>query len=94
MPCDGVFVDIKKSPPENVKAAKGPTFIERYKIYKKFFESSADKRIVSFTNPFPSLQSHPQFRTFKTAIKIIRFRSLTGTKLKICKNLPGHPNIR
>ena len=40
MPCQGIFADVKKSAPENITAENPEIFLERYKSFKKFFETS------------------------------------------------------
>ena len=40
MPCEGVFVDVKELPPSKVENENDEIFIELYKNYKKFFETS------------------------------------------------------
>ena len=39
-PCEGIFADVKKLPPADIKKENTDMFIERYKNYKKFFEPS------------------------------------------------------
>ena len=39
-PCEGIFADVKKLPPVDIKKENTDMFIERYKNYKKFFEPS------------------------------------------------------
>ena len=40
MPCQGIFADVKKSAHENITAENPEIFLERYKSFKKFFETS------------------------------------------------------
>ena len=40
VPCKGLFADVKKLPPKNVQDEQDELFLERYKNYKRFFESS------------------------------------------------------
>ena len=40
MPCEGVFVDVKELPPLKVENENDEIFIELYRNYKKFFETS------------------------------------------------------
>ena len=38
VPCEGIFVDVKELPSENVTAEQEELLLERYKNYKKFYE--------------------------------------------------------
>ena len=39
MPCKGIYVDLKKLPADNMTIGDAEMFIERYKNYKKFYET-------------------------------------------------------
>ena len=38
VPCEGIFVDVKELPSENVTAVNEELLFERYKNYKHFYE--------------------------------------------------------
>ena len=42
MPCNGIYVDVNKLPSENMMIKNTAMFIERYKNYKKFYETCID----------------------------------------------------
>ena len=48
MPCQGIFADVKKSAPENITAENPEIFLERYKSFKKFFETSEGMIIIPY----------------------------------------------
>ena len=37
-PCEGIFADVRKLPPENITVENREFFVEKYKYYKRFFE--------------------------------------------------------
>ena len=43
VPCEGIFADVKVLPSKNVTSERDKMFLQRYKNYKKFYESSESK---------------------------------------------------
>ena len=42
-PCEGIFVDVKRDDPEKINNTEYDIFLQKYKNYKKFFETSEGK---------------------------------------------------
>ena len=38
VPCEGIFADVKRLPPENITALNTAIFMERYKLYKRYLD--------------------------------------------------------
>ena len=45
VPCEGIFADVKVLPPKNVTSERDKMFLQRYKNYKKFYESSDSRHL-------------------------------------------------
>ena len=49
-PCEGIFVDVKRDDPEKINNTEYDIFLQKYKNYKKFFETSEGKDVEYFNN--------------------------------------------
>ena len=45
VPCEGIFADVKVQPAKNVTSERDKIFLQRYKNYKKFYESSDSRHL-------------------------------------------------
>ena len=46
----GIFVDVKRDDPEKINNTEYDIFLQKYKNYKKFFETSEGKDVEYFNN--------------------------------------------
>ena len=49
-PCEGIFVDVKRDDTEKINNTEYDIFLQKYKNYKKFFETSEGKDVEYFNN--------------------------------------------
>ena len=79
VPCEGIFADVKVQPARNVKSERDKIFLQRYKNYKKFYESSESKHSkftvlkVRFTKHFLGPSIEPDLKYIRIHIDTTTF---------------------